>query len=133
MNIYYNVLFCNCFILAFTFKAMIHLKLLLCIVWGIYMDTQLLQHPLLKKNHILHWITMAPLSKIKRPCTRGFTLDSLLFHWFISPWLHQHNAVLITRAFYKILKFDTVSPPFLSLFFHIVLIRVIILHFHIFI
>ena len=71
--------------LGFTFKSIIHFVFIFVCVWGMdqssffkYVDIQLFQHHLLKKESFLHRTAFAPLSKINWPymCV-GLFLDSL--------------------------------------------------------
>lgn len=66
----------------------------------LHVDIQAFQHHLLNRLSFLHWMDVAPLSKIIWPRMWGFTTAfSILFHWSISLSLCQYLTVLIYCSF----------------------------------
>lgn len=85
-------------------------------------DVQLLQDHSLKSLSFLHWLVLAPLSKISWACWCASIFDfSILFHWPMCISLHWCHPALITVALKYVLKSDRLIPPSLFIFLKIVL------------
>lgn len=94
-------------VLCFSFVCQIHFELIFCneqvnvSVWIlffflIYVNIQLFQHYLLKRLHLLHYISSVPLSKISWLHLYG-SISGLfiLCHWSICLCFHQYHSILI--------------------------------------
>ena len=106
------------FIVSLIFRSLIHFEFIF--VYGVqkcsnvillHVAVQFSQHHLLKRLSFPHCIFLPPLSKIRHPQVHGFIPGlSILFHWSIVLFLHQHHTVLMTVALQYYLKSGRLIP-----------------------